>query len=254
RPQTMAELAERVHDCVYDPEVLFDEHSLQVLTDDDEIECASHVFDDHFRAGVPADFTAYLLHDDWRLPAGSGRGGFTPAIDAGPLRPAWREKGTTWFVLQTAEETSCLTEMRYPMRIDGVRVPGLCRYLAEVTPQLAHAGGEMDWPWELRLLRALVPDGPSSAAVLRATLEQANALAVRELDRLGGGRGEGMEGDLASARRELAELIARRDEAKKTTQRSQRADPSLSVIQGEEHLAQLCVNVTAPSPEYGRRY
>src|SRR5262249_16741833 len=95
-PQTMAELAERAQDCVYEAEVVLDEHSLQVLTDDDEIEMASHVFDDHYRAGVPGHFTAYLLLDDWRLPAGSGRGRFRPAIDAARLSPRWHEKGTTW--------------------------------------------------------------------------------------------------------------------------------------------------------------
>jgi hypothetical protein len=168
-------------------------------------------------------------------------------IDAGPLLPSWHEEGTTWFVLQTVEDTSCLSEMRSPMRIDGVRVPHLCRYLAEVTPEPGPPGG-MDWPWELRLLRTQVPDGESGAAGLRLALERTNALNVKELDRLGDGGGQGMEGDLASARRELAE------ETKKTRQLGQPADPSLSVIQSEEHLAQLCINMTAPCGRYGSRY
>lgn len=254
KPQTMQELADRISECVYSPEVLFTDHTVQVLTDDDEIEYASHVFDDHYRASVPAHYTAFLLHDDWRLPAGSAKkSNFTPVIDAAPLLPRWHEKGTTWFVLQAVEDTSCLSEMRYPMRIDGVRVPQLCRYLAEVTPQPGEPGG-MDWPWELRLLRTQVPDGPSDSAALRLALERLNALNVKEVERMGGWRGEGMEGDLASARRELAEHLARIEEATKSSQLGHPADPSLSVIQGEEHLAQLCVNMIAPDEQYGRRY
>jgi hypothetical protein len=253
-PQTMEELADQVNNCVYDPQILVTDHTLQVLSDDDEIEYASHVFDDHYRAAVPPHYTALLLHDDWRLPASAAaKGRFTPAIDAAPLLPKGRDEGTTWFVLQTVEETSCLSEMRYPMRIDGVRVPQLCNYLAESTPAPGPPGG-MDWPWELHLLRTQVPDGDISAAGLRLALERTNALHVKELDRLGDGYGAGMEGDLASARRDLAEQLARLEEARKTRQLAWPSDPSLSVIQAEEHLAQLCLNTTAPNAQYGGRY
>jgi hypothetical protein len=249
----MQELAEQINECVYDPEVAFTDHTVQVLSDDDEIEYVSHVFDDHYRKSVPAHFTAYLLHDDWRLPAGSKTKRFAPALDAAPLLPEGNDKGTTWFVLQTVEETACLSEMRWPMRIDGVRVPGLCRYLADAIPAPAEPGG-MDWPWELRLLRTQVPDGPSSAAALRVALERTNALNVKRVQRMAEWPWRAMGGDLAFARRELAAQLKRIEAASKTRSLGSPADPALSLIQGEEHVAQLCLNQTAPSTEYGRRY
>jgi hypothetical protein len=252
-PQTMAQLAGAVAECVYYPEIVFEEHALQVMTDDDEIEMASYVFDDHFRARVGADFTALLLHDDWRLPAGAGKGRFVPVIDAARLLPRAKGKGTTWFVLQMAEDTSCLSEMRYPMRITGVRLPELCRYLAEVIPAPGQPGG-MDWPWELRLLRTQVPEDPSGSAALRVALERTNALNVKRVDRLGDWHGAGLEGDLASARRELAERLAQIEQQSATCSLSQPADPALSLIQVEEHVAQLCLNVIAPCVQFGHRY
>src|SRR5262249_47162243 len=52
-------------------EIRYKPHAIQVLTDDDEIELAYYVFDDHYRCqhSGKAD---YLLHEDWRLPTASG--------------------------------------------------------------------------------------------------------------------------------------------------------------------------------------
>jgi hypothetical protein len=252
-PQSMEELAAHLPECIYWPQVVVEEHALQVMTDDDEIEMASYVFDDHFRARVPAHFTAFLLHDDWRLPGGAGTGIFVPAIQAAPLLPAGGGEGTTWFILQMAEDTSCLSEMRYPMRIEGVRVPDLGRYLAEVVPAPGEPGG-MDWPWELRLLRTQVPDRPTGADALRVALERTNGLNVKHVQRLGEWNWAGLEGDLASARHELAERLVQIEERSRTISLNQPADPALSLIQGEEHVAQLCLNDTAPCARYGRRY
>jgi len=50
-------------------------HHIQIHTDDDELEMAVYVFDDHYRKANPgkADF---LLHDGWELPHGAADGKF----------------------------------------------------------------------------------------------------------------------------------------------------------------------------------
>jgi len=154
-----------------------------------------------------------------------------------------------WFVLLTAEDTSCLTEMHAPMRIDGVRLPGLCRYLAEAEPAPGPPGG-MDWPWELRLLRTQVPDRVTDPAALRIALERTNALNVKRVQKLGYPYAEGLEGDLASARRELAGRLAHIAAEEKLHGLVYPADPSRSLVQAEGHVAQLCLNWIAPNDRY----
>jgi hypothetical protein len=244
-PRTMAELAAHVGESVYDPEVVVSEHALQVLTDNDDIELATYVFDDAFRAAAAPSHTAFLLHPGWRLPGGEGPAGFAPEVDAAPLLPAGGEEGATWVVLLQAEDSSCLREMRAPMRIDGVRLPGLCQHLTGVEPLPGEPGG-MDWPWELRLLRTQAA-GPGG---LGGALGRTNALDVRRVQRLGYPHHEGLEGDLGSACRELAGRLRQVEEKARARPLVAPADPSRSCVQAEEHVAQLCLNVTGPGHRF----
>jgi hypothetical protein len=248
-PQTMAELAAAVNECVYNPEIVFEEHCLQVLIDDESLQYAYYVFDDHFLRTVPADRAAYLLHQDWRLPTKPGLPAlsegqrFTPKVTAAPLLPVGDGMGTTWFVLQMVEESACLTEMRYPMRIEGVLLPGLCRYLAESVPAPGEPGG-MDWPWELCLLRTQVPERDTADPLaLWTALQRTNALDVKRIDPRGRlGWGDELEGDLASARLELAKRQARLAGGGPTQEQLFPFDPSRSLIQVDDHVAQLCLH------------
>ena len=52
-------------------EIRYEPHALQVLTDDDEIELAYYIFDDHYLGEHPGR-AAYLLHRDWKLPTTTG--------------------------------------------------------------------------------------------------------------------------------------------------------------------------------------
>lgn len=79
-PETM----EQVHNwfgSMYRNESADGPHHVQVLTDDDELEMAVYVFDDHYRAANPgkADF---LLLDGWELPEGDADGVFLPPAAA----------------------------------------------------------------------------------------------------------------------------------------------------------------------------
>ena len=50
----------------------FKPHAIQVLTDDDEIELAYYLFDDHYLKSTSRPHRSYLLHEGWRLPTTSG--------------------------------------------------------------------------------------------------------------------------------------------------------------------------------------
>ena len=69
-------------------EIKYKPHALQVLTDDDEIELAYYVFDDEYVNQHPGR-AAYLLHEDWRLPATSGDSPSQPGIAAKLVEHGW---------------------------------------------------------------------------------------------------------------------------------------------------------------------
>src|SRR5213592_1961583 len=60
-PENMARVLPALHG-----EIRHEEHCVQVLTDDDDVDMAYYFFDDDFLARHGA-LAAYLLHDDWRL-------------------------------------------------------------------------------------------------------------------------------------------------------------------------------------------
>jgi uncharacterized protein (TIGR02996 family) len=117
---------------VYVNEVRCDSpHLLQVATDDDEVGLAYYFFDDHYlaRHGKRA---AFLLRDGWKLPGGGGPGGFRAAEKTTRLKPRGPEQGTTYVIdLDHVPDMENLTD---GCRIDGVRLPGLAKYLARKTP------------------------------------------------------------------------------------------------------------------------
>src|SRR5262249_38498266 len=63
----------------FEGELLCRPHVIQVLTDDDELQMAYYFFDDHYLA-EHADRAAFLLREDWHLPADVGAGAFRPSV------------------------------------------------------------------------------------------------------------------------------------------------------------------------------
>jgi uncharacterized protein (TIGR02996 family) len=103
-------------------------HHIQLLTDDDEIEMAVHVFDDHYRAANPgkADF---LLHGGWELPPGDADGGAGPLPATPPIAPPGGGDGVLYCVSSFADDSSNLSDLSDAGHIAGLRVPDLARYL-----------------------------------------------------------------------------------------------------------------------------
>jgi uncharacterized protein (TIGR02996 family) len=132
--------------CNYSP------HLMQVLTDDDELDMAYFFFDDHYLA-KHRDLAAFLLYEDWKLPAGAGDGKFRPGVKAKDFEPGGQGEGETYVVYLVYYSSGNLDDLKGPRRFRGVRLPELARHLLRSTPK----GGwpsQGGWEFEPRLLRA----------------------------------------------------------------------------------------------------
>jgi uncharacterized protein (TIGR02996 family) len=171
-PTTMDELAEIVEEYAYVNDLEHTAHSLQVLTDDDELEMAYYFFDDKFLAKKGAK-AAYLLLDDWKLPADAGPAAASEFKSSGRVKkllPKGTGEGTTWLALLAYYDSGNLSDIDVegPCRLDGVRLPDLAGYLATAVPP-KKAGA---WPFELALLRSqLLADPPDAAGEEAAFLK-----------------------------------------------------------------------------------
>jgi uncharacterized protein (TIGR02996 family) len=258
-PATNNELERCLREHLYvEGEIRFSSHALQVLTDDDEIELAYFFFDDLFLAGH-GDRAAFLLHEDWKLPAGLGPGGFKPAVSTRKLSPKGSWDGTTYLVFLASSDSSGLTDLEGGYRIDGARLPELCRYLARVRPTEG-------WPLELLLLRSQLfakgkpvtrEEGAFQQAIVENPADDSLWLVYSDwLEERGERRADGLvleralagvsrypvsdlswfgKGSIPSAQQELAEMRERLPTRPEH-------DPSKSLINVEEHAAQLCLH------------
>ena len=210
-------------------EILYRPHALQVLTDDDEIELAYYIFDDHFLKEHPGR-AAYLLHEDWRLPVTHGEAPYSPAIEAKVVDPAGPGAGTTYLAFLAFYDSLNLTDLDVegPWRIDGVRVPHLTDFLRCATP------GE-DWPFELKLIRSQLPPEGHGGAALMSALERATLFPVQEITNSMDPTRWGLE-SVAHARAEFDALLDR------IAGKDRRYDPSKSLVGVADHVAQLCLH------------
>jgi uncharacterized protein (TIGR02996 family) len=246
-PTTTAELRNLVEHWSVEGETLFEPHVIQVLDDDDELQMASYFFDDHFLTRHRAR-AAWLLHEDWRLPATVGAGGFRPGWPAQKQKPRGRWEGTTYLVPFDYEDSGNLDELMPAERIDGVRLPQFARYLAE--QQRDRRGKKEDHVWgpQLRSLRDhVLADLPDDPAQVKSFLE-----AIREhpddeanwnvfgdwLEDTGRPRAE-----LFVLERTLATVDGILSDSAGRSVRS-RQPKDLSQWTVSEHLAQLCLNTS----------
>jgi hypothetical protein len=149
-------------------------HVVEMMTEDDGEGGAVHFFDGHFLKKSAAR-AAYLLHDDWRFPSGSGAGGFTPTAQTTELEPAGDGPGATYAVFLVRESKYPIDDLSPAWRIDGVRLPDLARHLLAAPPDntfpgylrllpvLAFAGVSLPEPMDEAFLSAVRAD-PSDAA------------------------------------------------------------------------------------------
>lgn len=134
-PKTMRDVHDWFHG-MYVNEHHSGPHHIQILTDDDELEMAVYVFDDHYRKAHPgkADF---LLHEGWELPEGDADAGWKPPASAeirdlagnpGEAKPKRGQPAT--YAAFLAHYDSCnLDDLGGGTCIPGLRVPDLARHI-----------------------------------------------------------------------------------------------------------------------------
>jgi uncharacterized protein (TIGR02996 family) len=268
-PASSAALKKALEEHLYvEGRILYRPHVIQVLTDDDELEMAYFFFDDHFLA-QHADRAAFLLREGWRLPADWAAGAFRPGVSVRKLEPAGRGEGTTYLAFLAWYDSGNLGNLQGPWAIRGVRVPDLARHLATTVPAPGHRS-EGGWPFELKLLRSQLLDVTAKApreekALLRAIRAQPDEAASWQvhadwLEEHGQGRNTILERafrasgrysvgyicnsldtsrfigeSLAEARKQLAELMEEFGDRKKN-------DPRKTLLQADDHVAQLCLH------------
>jgi uncharacterized protein (TIGR02996 family) len=103
-------------------------HHLQVVTEDDDNQVAVYIFDDHFRATVPG-LTDFLLLDGWELPGTWSDTGLSCLPKAARLGHTGDEAGTLYLIDLFTDCRYNLEDLYGGLRVEGVRVPDLCRYV-----------------------------------------------------------------------------------------------------------------------------
>lgn len=143
-PPTLIEEVANALERMYCTGIAFQEHCVQVLADDDEIDAAYYFFDDRFLR-KNGDLAAYLLHlldCGWRLPEAVGERSSTPFVEVAPMEREELGRGSGGFdrlyvshlITHDGEELIDL-DRRSARYLAGARVPDLCR-------ELMRAGGD----------------------------------------------------------------------------------------------------------------
>jgi uncharacterized protein (TIGR02996 family) len=126
-PETMEDVA-NVFRFLYLGEMDYGPHHLQILTDDDELELAIYIFDDHFRRANP-DLTSFLVLDSWELPGEWSEAQAPRFPNTSPMKYAGDGEGTLYAFSLFAADSSNLSDLSASSRIDGLRVPDICRHV-----------------------------------------------------------------------------------------------------------------------------
>jgi hypothetical protein len=229
-------------------------HVIEMMTEDDGEGGVVHFFDGHFlqQSGARA---AYLLHDDWRLPSGSGAGGFTPTAEAIELERAGAGPGATYAVFLVRETKYPIDDLRPAWCIDGVRLPDLARHLLAAPPEdavpgylrllpvLAFAGVSLPEPMDEAFLSAIRAD-PSDAASWAAWNDWR---AERGEEPPGIGLLRDAFARMARLPGSLQDKLVRKSSPQallemETKHRGELRKTPKSLIQGEEHLLQMCLD------------
>jgi hypothetical protein len=165
------------------------------------------------------------------LPTTSGDGSYQTSFRIKEIKPAGNGPGATYLAFLAFYDSLNLTDLDVegPRRIEGVRVPELCDYLRDTTP-------DQDWPFELKLLRSRLPVADSNGDRLAVLLDRAARLPVLGLSGMETSSGIGL-GTVEQARAAVEDALAT------ISKGTSHHDPSKSLISVGEHVAQLCLHV-----------
>lgn len=188
-PESWAGLKELLGKHLYvEGEVVVEEPTVRVLTDDDEVTLA-YTFLPESHALLHPERTAYLLHEEWQLPTSAGEPvGFRAPVPLPVVRPPGAGPGTTWVVSLADQDSSFLSDLEdspAAIALPGVRLPDLPGYLREVSVG--------DWPDLLLALRAALGERDQD---LLAAVERCRQHGV---ERLAGVCREGSYADMRAA-------------------------------------------------------
>lgn len=214
--------------------IRLDDHSLRVLTDDDEVSLAYYFFDDE-AVREHGERIAWLLEEDPLLMDGDEDGGFEPPRDADvrAMEPAGSGEGATYACLLTFHDSESIPGKACVFR--GVRLPELAAHLRRVVPaakpQTWSAEYLDTWPVELRVLRGLL--GPTDTT-LTAALERCAAYPL-----------DGVVSRGNHTRLGLGEYDVTRAELRAAAEGKEHGgDPGQSIVHEGEHVAVLCAHAT----------
>jgi uncharacterized protein (TIGR02996 family) len=267
-PETDEQLAEYIQDNLYsEGPILTSPHLITVQTDDDELMVAYYIFDGHYLRSRFGKRAAFLVQEGWKLPGGSASGPFRPSEPTSDEGPAGRGKGALYWTCEAWEDSCNLLDRGPAVRLKGVRVADLARYLARNEPseswssywsllrtQLLAEGATSD-PLEERFREALLddPDDEATWGAYSDWLQERGlppaGLVVLEcalrgvLRYLGPGLpdnawGAVREGSVRQARAALESALAAHKPKRRSTH-----NPAKSLLHVEEHMAQLCIHV-----------
>jgi uncharacterized protein (TIGR02996 family) len=139
-PKNGTDLYAYLEEALYVNEMNDGPHHVEILTDDDELEMAIYIFDDYYARKYP-DRAAFLMRQEWRLPDGAGPAPFKPKTRTPKLKRRGQWEGSTYLTFLTYCDSGSLSDLKDcqdgHLRIDGVRLPDLPRYLLAVTPEEA---------------------------------------------------------------------------------------------------------------------
>jgi hypothetical protein len=227
-PGDMDELRELLHAHLYveggPKNIQVDDHSVRVLTDDDEVRLAYFFFDDAVLA-ERRDRLAYLVHDEPRLPPATGDGSIDLTAGLRAFTPKGDGPGATYACLFTFYDGDSL-----PGTVgvfEGVRLPELAAHMRAVVPDATPQPWSEEylatWPLELRLLRAMLEPGDTTFA---PALERVQQVPIQYLGSSTNHSRAGV-GPHADAKHEFAQLAG--------DHRDTGCDPSKSIIDEQPH-------------------
>jgi hypothetical protein len=155
-PENLGQLRKFVATIGAEGAIFYDDHAIQCLTDDDEIDTPWYLFDDVFAAAYP-ERVSYLLRQDWSLPEASGATGFI--LEGMPLQRVVKGEGEgcVYAVFLSAYDGMTVEDITGSYRFDGVRIPEFAKYLRELQMSSSEnrSTASEEWPEELVMVRSL---------------------------------------------------------------------------------------------------
>ncbi|MFF4412864.1 hypothetical protein ACFYY8_10050 [Streptosporangium sp. NPDC001559] len=213
-------------------ELRVDEHSVRVLTDDDEVMLAYFFVEDTLVAAEP-DRWAYLSHDEWALPdvppGFSGGRPFVSPVQTGTTTSAPPGgEGATYVVMMTVYSTFNSMGWDTPDCFPGIRLPQLAATIRETDAPVDK------WSAELAIVRALVAPGEDE---IGSALERCNQWPAFEQD-LSETFGRNVS-EMYGAHRQAHEFALRLLEGSEPLHGR---DPGRTFIRRSEHIVQMTIH------------